>query len=151
MAPTTQRGRLCSVICIPIAVAVMGHWISSVATHIMERRQMENFRRKLLERELQLSDLDIMDEDGDGQVTQLEFLRFMLVAMNKVDEPTLESLDQYFHRLDVDKTGTLSKDDLITSAKAKLHQTNRKLELASYKRRLLAIGRHPEVQPSIWS
>jgi Ion channel len=158
MAPTSQRGRLVAVLLIPIAVAVMGHWIRSVAAFIMERRQMDNLRRKLLERELQLSDLTVMDENGDGQVSQLEFLRFMLVALNKVDERTLLNLQLYFERLDVDKTGTLNKQDIIANAKAKLRQTNRKLELSAYKQRLIALGRstsrpsstHTIRRPSLW-
>jgi Ion channel len=156
MAPTSQRGRLWAVLLIPIAVAVMGHWISSVAAFIMERRQMDNLRRKLLERELQLSDLTVMDENGDGQVSQLEFLRFMLVALNKVDERTLVNLQLYFERLDVDGTGTLNKLDIIANAKAKLRQTNRKLELSAYKQRLIALGRSSRPtgthirRPSLW-
>jgi hypothetical protein len=141
LAPTTQRGRLLAILLIPIAVAVMGHWISAVATYIMERRQMDNLRRKLLERDLQLTDLTIMDENGDGQVSPLEFLRFMLVAMNKVDVRTLEQIQSYFAQLDVDGTGTLNKHDIIANAKKKLRQTNRKLELSAYKQRLIALGR----------
>jgi potassium channel subfamily K, other eukaryote len=141
LAPTTQRGRLWAILLIPIAVAVMGHWISAVATYIMERRQMDNLRRKLLERDLQLADLTIMDENGDGQVSPLEFLRFMLVAMNKVDVRTLEQIQSYFAQLDVDGTGTLNKHDIIANAKKKLRQTNRKLELSAYKQRLIALGR----------
>jgi potassium channel subfamily K, other eukaryote len=140
MAPTSQRGRLVAVIFIPIAVAVMGHWISSVATYIMEQRQLDQFQRQLLERDLCLSDLDHMDENGDGQVTELEFMRFMLMAMNKVDASTWDSLQEYFERLDVDRTGTLSRNDIITNAKTKLRQIHRKLELASYKKRLIIMG-----------
>lgn len=48
----------------------------------MDTRKQEE---KFLERELTLSDIEAMDEDNDDEVSQVEFLTFMLVAMQKVD------------------------------------------------------------------
>ena len=51
------------------------------------------FRQEMGTRELTQTDLDIMDRDGDGIVTRAEFLEFMLVAMNKIDEDLVQELN----------------------------------------------------------
>lgn len=124
-APKTEHGRLISIFFIPIAVGCMGHWLSLVASSIIDRRQ-SGFREQMAKKELTMDDLDVMDEDGDGEVTQLEYLEFMLVAMNKVEPATLQSLRLQFQRLDRDGSGALSKDDLVETAKTKLEPQQRK-------------------------
>jgi len=118
VAPTSPKGRLIATVFIPIAVGCMGYWLSMVANYIIDQRQSQ-FKRQMASKPLTLDDLDVMDEDGDGQVTRVEFMEFMLVAMNKVDAETLQSLQQQFERLDRDSSGTLSKDDLVHKAKRK--------------------------------
>lgn len=132
----------------------MGHWLSLVAGYIIDMKQ-SRFRKEMASKELTLEDLDIMDEDGDGEVTRVEFLEFMLVAMNKVDQETLQNLRVYFRRLDTDRTGTLSKEDLIASARRKLQMTKQKLKLSSYKHALLATAsesatQEKEKESNIW-
>jgi len=124
-APKTEHGRLIAIVFIPIAVGCMGHWLSLVASYIIDRRQ-SGFRKHMANKELTLDDLDVMDEDGDGEVTQLEYFEFMLVAMNKVEPATLQSLRQQFQHLDRDGNGALSKDDLVETAKTKLGNRRRK-------------------------
>jgi hypothetical protein len=135
-APQTQEGRLFAIFFIPLAVGAMGHWLSVVASSIIAHRQ-SSFHRRLQMHELSQSDLDIMDEDGDGNVSRAEFLEFMLVAMNKVDKEFIDEMRGHFERLDADNTGVLSRDDLIASAKRKLQNPHRKLELSQYKQQLL--------------
>lgn len=88
-------------------------------------------------RELTVRDLEAMDADGDGNVDWSEFLEFMLVAMNKIDEDLLWELRYQFDSLDVDDTGVLSKHNLIGMARRKLKQTDQKLLLQRYKQDLL--------------
>jgi Ca2+-binding EF-hand superfamily protein len=136
--PASQTGRLLAIFFITISVGAMGHWLSLVAGLIMENKQSA-LRKQMQAKELTMEDLEVMDEDGDGQVTQIEFLEFMLVAMNKVDSETVKGLKEYFHRLDRDGNGTLSKDDLVDTVKGKLPTSARhKLELSSYKNELLS-------------
>jgi len=135
-APKSQKSRLMAVFLIPMAVAAMGHWLSVVAGYIIESQQSK-FRRQRFAQELTLDDLDVMDEDGDGLVTQIEFLEFMLIAMDKCDADTIASLKEYFARLDRDGSGTLSKDDLVELAKSKLKSPRSKLQLSVYKQKLL--------------
>ena len=93
----------------------------------MEHRQNQ-IERVYHNRELTERDLEVMDEDGDGEVTYAEFLEFMLLAMDKVDRPLLDQLKRHFAKLDVDGTGSLDKDDLeeIQRRKKELHRTKSK-------------------------
>jgi hypothetical protein len=116
-------------------VGAMGHFLSIVATLIMESRR-SSFQRQLERRELSINDLELMDLDGDGEVTRAEFLEFMLVSMGKVEKEFIEEMRQYFAKLDTDGTGALSKGDLIENARSKLKMTSKKLQLSAYKRNL---------------
>jgi hypothetical protein len=78
-----------------------------------------------------------MDDNQDGHVTRAEFLEFMLVAMNKIDESLVQELRQHFDQLDYDGTGDLTRDDLVTAARRKLTNPKNKMRLAVYKQRLL--------------
>jgi len=135
-APTTEEGRLVTILFIPLAVGGMGHFLSFVANWIIESKQSK-FREGLVTKELTMRDLEIMDTDGDGDVTRAEFLEFMLVAMGKVDKDFIDELRASFSRLDKDNNGTLSRDDLIDAARRKLQSPQRKLQLSSYKTHLL--------------
>lgn len=105
----------------------MGTLLDIVANSIIARRQ-QKAQQYLKSKDLTLQDLAVMDGDGDGTVTRAEFLEFMLVAMNQVDQELLENLKEHFDRLDYDKSGTLDKSDLITMAQNKL-QSQRSLRL----------------------
>jgi potassium channel subfamily K, other eukaryote len=114
----------------------MGRWLSMVANFIIEGRS-ESHRRKIQRRELTQRDLDIMDANGDGTVTRAEFLEFMLVAMNKIDQDLVDELRDHFNRLDLNETGELSHADLVDGERRKLKTAKRKLTLSAYKKRLL--------------
>ena len=146
VTPVSQAGRLVTALLIPLAVAAMGRWLSITAAWITDTRQ-RHVRRFLEAKDLTYEDLEVMDEDGDGNVTRAEFLEFMLVAMDKVDRSLIEELRRQFANLDVDGTGILSRGDLIALARRKLQDPVRKLELARYKEQLLQqahAGRSPE-------
>ena len=126
---------------IPLAVGAMGVWLSSVAGIVVESRSAQ-YRKGMRMKDLTQQDLEVMDRDGNGTVTRAEFLEFMLIAMNKIDQELVDELRMHFDRLDVDGTGELTKDDLIQVARAKLKNPMHKLRLATYKKRLLEQGRH---------
>lgn len=136
-SPQTQAARLGAVVFIPVAVGAMGQWLSLVANAMIERRQAK-FQKHLETHELTMEELNLMDDDGDGRVTQVEFISFLLVAMKKVDQSLIDDLTTLFNRLDVAGTGMLEREDLILVAKRKLQSPRRKLELAAYKKQLLS-------------
>lgn len=119
LSPQTQTGRLLAILYIPVAVGVMGSFLDLVANSIIahQRQNAENYWQH---KELSLKDLRAMDRDGDGTVSKAEFLEFMLVATDQIDQETLDNLKEHFDRLDKDKSGSLDKADLINMAQSKL-------------------------------
>lgn len=69
--------------------------------------------KDFLRREITFSDLEYLDVNDDGQVCELDFITFMLVAMQKVDRKTMKDLQNLFRALDAGKDGYLQKEDLI--------------------------------------
>lgn len=135
--PQSQSSRLLAVFFAPLAVGAMGRWLSLVAKYIIDRHQ-QSAEKAFQSYELTMRDLEAMDDDGDGKVSRAEYLEFMLVAMGKVDEDLIARLRLQFERLDVAETGVIEKEDLLIVARRKMKSPKRKLELAEYKRQLMA-------------
>lgn len=53
-----------------------------------------------------------MDSDGDGKVSKLEYLSYMLVKLNKADQDDIDGILAQFNKLDRDGSGELDKADL---------------------------------------
>ncbi|GKY91610.1 hypothetical protein MPSEU_000132900 [Mayamaea pseudoterrestris] len=136
LVPVSQWGRFATSIFIPLIVATTAQWMKFIAKHIIDKRS-KKFRRAMASRELSYEDLQLMDDDGDGNVTRAEFLEFMLLAMGKVDKKLIEELRKHFARIDTDNNGCLCKSELIENARRKLRKPKRKLELTRYKAQLL--------------
>lgn len=75
-------------------------------------RQREASESKFFQRDLTLSDLKRLDTDKDGSVDKAEFLTYMLVALQKVEKEDIDEIMGVFDRLDIDKSGNLTADDL---------------------------------------
>jgi hypothetical protein len=110
-SPQEPLARLCSVFALPMAVAVFCEVLGRIAGSYLDYK-MEMQEEAFLNRQLTKADLDNMDVNKDGEVCWGEFLSFMLVAMQKVDENDVAQLREVFDRLDVTKTGFLDKNDL---------------------------------------
>ena len=54
-----------------------------------------------------------MDADGDGKVSELEFIEHMLVKMGKVEESDIIQLKTKFRALDRDGSQFLDEADLV--------------------------------------
>jgi len=77
----------------------------------------EEVELEFMNQTMTAEDLEKMDTDGDGEVTQQEFLRFMLVSMGKVTHDDMDRLKELFEQLDANHDGCLQLDDLILLAK----------------------------------
>lgn len=112
ISPRTQMGRLLSVIFIPLSVISLGEVIASCVAH-MNARAASKAEKDFLRRQITFKALEYLDVNDDGKVCQLDFVTFMLLAMQKVDRKTMRDLKSLFNALDADKTGFIEKEDLI--------------------------------------
>mmetsp|Transcript_31655 Transcript_31655/g.38772 ORF Transcript_31655/g.38772 Transcript_31655/m.38772 type:complete len:430 (-) Transcript_31655:125-1414(-) len=136
-SPDSSRSKLFAIFYILFAVGTVGSLVGGVATFVIDSK-MNKFLRSLESRTLTVRDLELMDTDGDGQVTKLEFMEFLLLAMEKVDRELLDALHTQFDRFDEHGEGTLSKADLKRAVLKKLKTVESKLRLSDYKNKLLA-------------
>lgn len=116
-APKTTLGRLCCILFLPFAVAVIGEVLGRIASVYMDRKRNQA-EEIFLQRSLTTTDLRSLDLNADGRVTKSEFLTYMLVALQKVSLEDIEELYAVFDRLDVDSSGTLTQRDVETSPTA---------------------------------
>lgn len=118
VAPALPSMRLLSLLFIPASVAVVGQILGQIAGSRL-KREARIAEKKFLERELALSDLEEMDDDGDGQVSEADFISFMLLAMGKADKRSIVEIRKLFAKLDRDDSGTLDRNDLLLIAEQK--------------------------------
>lgn len=91
-------------------MAVFGEVLGRIATIYITRRAREA-EYKHLHKAITLFDLEQMDTDDDGCVTCEDFLSYMLVALNKVDQDSIDDVKSTFYSLA--PNGTLKKEDLV--------------------------------------
>ena len=118
ISPTTRAARICAIFYIPIAVAAAGELLSGVADRVLTKRK-ELAAERQASKGLTLETLLGMDDDGDGKVSETEYVQYMLVDMGLVDRKEIDFLKDQFKRLDVTKTGYLDREDLKAKAKSK--------------------------------
>jgi len=108
--PTTPHARFFMAIYILIGVvstsSIVGGTCEMVVDNMKKQRQSAFFARKLTQKRISQ-----MDDDNDGQVTEAEFLSFMLSQTGLVGSEDLELLRSQFGKLDVSKDGVLSLTD----------------------------------------
>jgi hypothetical protein len=109
---TTQMDKIYCIFFFPISVAVFGEVLGKIAGVYIQLK----YRKKeqvFLKRAITLCDLNRMDADDDGEVHLIDFLSFMLVALQKVDQESIDELKELFKNLDSNGNGVLDKDDVI--------------------------------------
>lgn len=110
--PATQLYKLYCVFFLPLAVAVFGEVLGRIANLYINRKHREA-EQQYLRRTITRCDLRNMDANHDGAVDMEEFLCFMLVALQKVDQESIDDLRDIFNNLDTNSNGVLDKDDLV--------------------------------------
>lgn len=138
--PTLNETKWIAVVFIPFSVGCMAHVLGTVASDIIEKRR-QAFQNYLGQVTLKVEDLHAMDMDGDGNVSKLEYVEFMLLAMKQVDRETLSELHEQFDRLDVTNDGLLNREDLEIISKQRLKSVRNKLELTTYRKKLMHIAK----------
>jgi len=114
VTPETDLGKVLGVLFIPAAVVFASVQFTSFAHAVREVSLIleDDPLEELLAKDLSLEGLLAMDEDGDGEITEYEFIRFMLVSADLADAGVLDALHQRFAELDTDGSGALTADDL---------------------------------------
>jgi len=120
-SPQSQPMRLFAVFFLPLSVAFAGNVIGRIAT-VFVIREEERAEQRFLARELTMKDIIVMDTNRSGDVSFEEFLSFMLVAMHKVDQDTVDGLRDVFSGLDINRSGTIMKEDLYLAAQRRKWQ-----------------------------
>jgi len=126
-SPKRQVTRLWAILFIPFAVAAGGEILGTVASAFLEHRRARVYN-ELAHKDLTMEHLKEMDMNGDGEVSRLEYMEFMLVEMKIVEPSVLAELNQQFDRLDMTMTDSLTKDDLIAMARLRRQQEEQQLE-----------------------
>mmetsp|Transcript_639 Transcript_639/g.834 ORF Transcript_639/g.834 Transcript_639/m.834 type:complete len:537 (-) Transcript_639:28-1638(-) len=135
LTPTRDLTKACAIIFIPFAVAAMGYILGQCASLLVQIRR-EDQEKKLWACNLKVEDIQALDENHEGGVNELEYIKFMLVAMKKIDAHLFDELHDQFKQLDVTKSGLVTKRDLMLIAERKLRKVSCKLELSHYKHTL---------------
>ena len=123
---------------IPILVILISVAIGNIAG-IFINREIERFNVKLIRREPTIRDLELMNIDGDHEVTRMEFIEYFLMMLKKVDAELIDELHSQFHKLDVDGSGTLSAVDIEQMTEQKLRMLLRQSFKRQKKSRRLVI------------
>lgn len=114
--PQTQMDKVYCLFFYPLAVCVFGEVLARIAGVYMQRKQ-RGAEHKFLHRALTLCDLRKMDTNRDGSVTKEEFISYMLVALQKVDQEFIDDLREIFDNIDTTGKGILEKRDLVKLTK----------------------------------
>jgi potassium channel subfamily K len=110
--PKSQVDKVYCIFYLPLSVAVFGEVLGRIASLYINRRR-RRAEQAFLKRCITMCDLRRMDANRDGQVDREEFVCYMLVALQKVDQSTIDELKDIFHVLDRNDNGMLEKDDLV--------------------------------------
>ncbi|RLN89860.1 hypothetical protein BBJ28_00020961 [Nothophytophthora sp. Chile5] len=104
LSPKSEAARIFAIFYLPLAVVTVAHGIGSILNELSARSVMKT--------KISMKELLAMDTDGDGKVSQLEYMCYMLVKLNKADQDDIDGIITQFHKLDRDGSGELDRDDL---------------------------------------
>mmetsp|Transcript_17461 Transcript_17461/g.25806 ORF Transcript_17461/g.25806 Transcript_17461/m.25806 type:complete len:397 (-) Transcript_17461:37-1227(-) len=113
-APEGPCVRALCIFVLPLMVAIFCELIGRIASAYLQHK-LHLAEDEFLNRQFTRTDLELMDMDKNGNVCYGEFLHYMLLAMQKVDEEDLLHIKEVFDKLDITKEGNLSKKDLCGS------------------------------------
>lgn len=121
--PEHDYSKLICIFYIPMLVAFCGSLVGRIAQAYVDKRN-DRLEGLFLNRVVTRTDLDKMDIDNSGKVERDEFLVYMLLTLQKVDETDITELLQLFRKLDKDSSGTISIDDLhaISNSSIRMHK-----------------------------
>jgi hypothetical protein len=118
--PIHPLSKALCIIYIPVAVYATGRFLGLIASSFLDKRD-NKMEEEFLSRALTLGDLKRMDFDHDGRVSEAEFLIYMLLTLQKVEEEDIEDILHVFQKLDKTGDGYLSTEDLLQGLQRTSH------------------------------
>ena len=109
--PKDKRAKWFCVFYIPISVFVIWRTVHNVS-NIYIQNEVKEANAEILAQGLSFGDMLEMNDSGDGRVTEAEFTKGMLIAMNKVDRDTMADIHAQFQALDPEGNGWLAAEHL---------------------------------------
>jgi potassium channel subfamily K len=132
ITPTTQLSKAITIIYAICGTVITAKSLSSFHLYLLDLSRNNKYKA-LLGRNLDIKSLQQMDTDGDQIVTRGEYILHKVVEMGLIDEEMLAAASRRFDELDIDKSGTLTmedieqndyyKNDYIETKVSLLHQT----------------------------
>mmetsp|Transcript_39265 Transcript_39265/g.76662 ORF Transcript_39265/g.76662 Transcript_39265/m.76662 type:complete len:399 (+) Transcript_39265:256-1452(+) len=121
-SPKHHVSRWLCLLYIPAAVAMTAELFSKIAWHVIERNMHEGKQLDLLARLVNLEGFDQMDTDNDGQLSEFEYVSFMLTQMGYVEDTVLATLRAQFNQMDIDRGGSITKEELGAIASGRVQE-----------------------------
>eukprot|EP01119_Soliformovum_irregulare_P005004 TRINITY_DN162_c0_g1_i1.p1 TRINITY_DN162_c0_g1~~TRINITY_DN162_c0_g1_i1.p1 ORF type:complete len:308 (+),score=63.96 TRINITY_DN162_c0_g1_i1:953-1876(+) len=114
IAPKSPGSRLFASFYILIGAALVLSSLGRFADVFVQIQQKKAID-KILKRKLTSCTLVDMDIDGNGSVSEQEFVEYMLVKTGRISVEEIREIKEQFKTLDVDGSGELNEQDLISA------------------------------------
>lgn len=109
--PESEWSKAICIFYIPLVVAFAGTLLGRIATFYVDKRN-DDVEAEFFARAMTANDLQKMDVDGNAKVSELEFMVYMLTAMQKVDPSDIQEISELFQKIDKDNNGSITTEDL---------------------------------------
>jgi len=113
-------GRMWAFFHIAISVSILSAIYADVRT-LQQKRAEASHKMKMIQGSLDVNLMMSLDKNGDG-VDKFEFVTGMLALLNAVKQDDVDVFVKLFKVLDVDSSGTLTKDDIQEGLAARQKQ-----------------------------
>jgi hypothetical protein len=110
--PVSQGGRLFTAFWAMIGTVIVANMLSILAGFIVEDQQ-DKLRYEILNRRLDSNTLINWDKDGDGNITECEYLQARLKQLEICTEHEIELIMSSFRKHDSDGTGSVNFQDIV--------------------------------------
>lgn len=110
--PSTPASRLFATVWLIFSTLGLAKVLADYTDLRMQAKQRRASAR-LLSANLTEADFKLLDQDGDGSVSNIEYLRMMLLKTGKVREEELDEIQRSFERMDRDGSGTIDKHEML--------------------------------------
>ncbi|MED6183390.1 hypothetical protein PIB30_037482 [Stylosanthes scabra] len=109
---STSIGRAFAVLWILSSTICLAQCFAYLAEMHTDEKQ-KSLAKMILSRKISRPDLEAADLDGDKSVSAAEFIVYKLKEMGKINEDDVSNVMEWFRKLDIDKSGTLTEADII--------------------------------------